>query len=159
MTTYTTTIAKQVSREIDWTKLPANAQDKIIAYGVQRIFNDMIGGNERFPTLKDKVAHVDAQIARFMAGDIGRMRTESVPTETAIARQLVRKALKDQLGAKSEKWSTFTGLSDDDQVAKLDAIYEKNTAKFEPAVKEEMKLRAAKAAAAKKLSGAMEIDF
>ncbi len=49
MTIYTTTIAKERSFDIDFSALPKNAQEKIIAYGVQRIFNDMVGGAERFP--------------------------------------------------------------------------------------------------------------
>lgn len=159
MTIYTTTIAKTETRSIDWAKLPANAQEKIIAYGVQRIFNDMVGGSERFPTIEDKMAHVDAQIARFMAGDIGRAAATGVAPAVTIARQLVRAALKAQLGAKSEKWATFTGLSDDAQAAKLDEVFAKNEAKFEPEVQAELKRREAAAKSKAKLADKLEFDL
>lgn len=159
MTIYTTTIAKTETRSIDWEKLPMNAKEKIIAYGVQRIFNDMVGGSERFPTIEDKMAHVDAQIARFMAGDIGRAQSASVPTATVIARQLVRAALKAQLGAKSPQWAKFTGLDDDAQAAKLDEVFEKNKAKFQPEVDAELKRREAAAKSKAKLADKLEFDL
>lgn len=156
---YVTTIAKSHSIEVDWAKLPEAAQQKIIAYGVQRIFNDMVGGSERFPTIEDKVKHVEAQIARFYAGDISRAHSAAVPTETAIARQLVRAALKAQLGAKSPQWAKFTGLDDDAQAAKLDEVFEKNKAKFEPEVQAELKRREAAAKAKGKLAEKLEFDL
>lgn len=159
MTKYSTTIAKTHTVEVDWNKLPANAQEKIIAYGVQRIFNDMVGGSERFPTVDDKLAHVKTQLERFYAGDIGRAQSAGVPTETVIARQLVRAALKAQLGAKSEKWAAFTGLSDDAQAEKLDAVFEKNRERFEPEVKAELKRRAEAAKSKAKLADKLDFDL
>jgi hypothetical protein len=156
---YSTTIAKTISIEVPFEAMPKAVQEKIIAYGCQRIFNDMVGGSERFPTTEDKVAHVKAQIARFLAGDIGRQASAGVPTETAIARQLVRAALKAQLGGKSEKWAIFTGLDDAKQAEKLDALFEANKELFAPQVEAEIEARRKAAAAKSKLAGKMEIDL
>lgn len=159
MTVYNTTIAKTRTLAVDWAKLPANAQDKIIAYGVQRIFNDMVGGSERFPTIEDKVKHVEAQIARFMAGDIGRAASASVSNETAIGRSLIKAGLKAKYGAKSPEWAAFTGLSDDEQDAKLDALLEKNRAKLQPQIDAEVKRRAELAAKRAKQSDGLELSL
>lgn len=159
MTVYTTTIAKTHTLAVDWEKLPANAQEKIIAYGVQRIFNDMVGGSERFPTIEDKVKHVEAQIARFMAGDIGRAASASVSNETAIGRSLIKAGLKAKYGAKSPEWAAFTGLSDDEQDAKLDALLDKNRAKLQPQIDAEIKRRAELAAKRAKQSDGLELSL
>lgn len=159
MTIYNTTIAKTHTLAVDWAKLPANAQEKIIAYGVQRIFNDMVGGSERFPTVEDKVKHVEAQIARFMAGDIGRAASASVSNETAIGRSLIKAGLKAKYGAKSPEWAAFTGLSDVEQEAKLDALLEKNKAKLQPQIDAEVKRRAELAAKRAKQSEGLDLTI
>lgn len=159
MTIYTTTIAKEAVINVDWAKLPANAQEKIIAYGVQRVFNDMVGGKERFPTVKEKVAHVEHMLARFYAGDIGRAASAGVSNETAIGRAIVRQSLKAKYGAKSPEWAKFTGLSDDDQNAKLDTLLEKNRAKLQPAIDAEVKRRAELAEKRAKQSDGLDLDI
>lgn len=159
MTVYHTTIAKTHTLAVDFEKLPANAQDKIIAYGVQRIFNDMVGGSERFPTVEDKVKHVEAQIARFMAGDIGRAAASGVPQDVAIGRSLIKAGLKAKYGAKSPEWAAFTGLSDEEQEAKLDVLLEKNRAKLQPQIDAEVKRRAELAAKRAKQSDGLELSL
>lgn len=143
---YTITIGKREGEKrsfvLNWDKLPQVAQEKIIAYGVQRTFNDAAGGSDN--TLADKVAIVEALMERFYAGDIGRARAAGVSEEVAIARQLIRAALKQAWGGKSPEWKAFTGLSDAEQEAKLDAQAEKNRAKLAPLVAAEIKRRAAK---------------
>lgn len=124
MTIYTVTLGKKSEGEkkilqVDWERLPAIAKEKIIAYGVQRTFNDACGGAEH--TIEDKVSIVEEMIADYYAGEIGRKRAEAVPTELAVQRQLVRAAVKVRLGGKHPTWKDFLGLSDADQVAKLDA--------------------------------------
>lgn len=159
MTIYTTTIAKTKTLPVDWEKLPQAAREKIIAYGVQRIFNDMVGGSERFPTVEDKVAHVTDAIERFYKGEIGRGGGVGVSPEVAIARQLLRAALKESLGAKSEKWAKFTGLEDAAQAAKLDELYERNKAKFAPEVEKELKRREALKAKRAEQAEGLDIDL
>lgn len=159
MTIYTTTIAKTETLPVDWNKLPEAAKEKIIAYGVQRIFNDMVGGAERFPTVEKKVAHVKEQIERFYAGDIGRKAASGVSTETAIARAEARRLVKAKLGAKSPEWAAFTGLEDEEQNAKLDAVVAKNEAHFAAFVKAEMKARAEAAAKRAKAGEGLALDL
>jgi hypothetical protein len=157
--TYTTTIAKVHSIVVPFADMPKAAQEKIIAYGCQRIFNDMVGGAERFPTVEDKVKHVEAQIARFLAGDIGRAASAGVSQEVAIGRSLIKAGLKAKYGAKSPEWAAFTGLSDDEQEAKLDALLEKNKAKLQPQIDAEVKRRAELAAKRAKQSDGLELSL
>jgi hypothetical protein len=159
MTIYTTTIAKTETLPVDWEKLPEAAREKIIAYGVQRIFNDMVGGAERFPTVEKKVAHVKEQIERFYAGDIGRKASAGVSTETAIARQEARRLVKAKLGAKSPEWAAFTGLEDDEQNAKLDAVVAKNQAHFDKFVAAEIAARKKAAEMRAKAGGELTLDL
>ena len=162
MTVYTVTLGRRagepVTMPVDWEKLGDAAKEKIIAYGVQRTFNDMVGG-EKFPTIEAKTAHVTEAIARYYAGEIGRVASAGVSTEQAIGRKLVRQAIKAKYGATSPAWKAFTGLTDDDQVAKLDAMLEKNRAAFEPEIKEEMARMAAAAAKRAKLAGKLELSI
>lgn len=153
MTVYTTTIAKTETVPVPFEQMPKHVQEKIIAYGCQRIFNDMVGGSERFPTVEQKVAHVKEKIAEFLAGNLGGGRGPGVSAEQTVARQLVRAALKAKYGAKSATWAKFTGLSDSEQAAKLDEVFDKNRAAFEPEVKAEL---ARREAAAKKRAKAAE---
>lgn len=138
---YSTVIAKTETIAVPFEKFPAHVQEKIIAYGCQRIFNDMVGGAERFPTTEKKVAHVREKIEAFLKGDVGRATGGGVSTEQAIARQEVRRRVKAKYGAKSPEWAAFTGLEDGEQLAKLDALVEKNRAHFDKFVAAEMKAR------------------
>lgn len=63
-----------------------------------------------------------------------RGAASGVDEETRVARSVVRAAVKDKFGAKSAEWTRFTGLSDDEQNAKLDANYRANVAVFGPIV-------------------------
>lgn len=141
MAVYTTTIAKTETLNVPFEKFPAHVQEKIIAYGCQRIFNDMVGGAERFPTVEKKVAHVREKIEEFLKGNIGRAAASGVSTEQAIARQEARRLVKAKYGAKSPEWAAFTGLEDDEQASKLDELVEKNRAHFDKFVAAEMKAR------------------
>lgn len=156
---YFTTIAKEVTIKVPFGEMPQAVQEKIIAYGCQRIFNDMVGGLERFPTVKDKVDHVNAMIVKFLSGDIGRSARTGLGTEALIGRGLARVALKTRLGAKSPEWKSFIGLSDNAQDEKLDAIFAKNAEKMAPDVAAELKRRAELAAKRDKLADGLDLDF
>ncbi len=157
MTVYSTTIAKTETLPVPFDKFPPHVQEKIIAYGCQRIFNDMVGGSERFPTVEKKVAHVKEKIEEFLKGNVGRAAASGVSTEVAIARQEARRLVKAKLGAKSPEWAAFTGLEDDEQDAKLDAVVEKNRAHFDKFVAAEMKARAERAEKRAKADLALEL--
>ena len=138
---YSTVIAKTETIEVPFEKFPEHVQQKIIAYGCQRIFNDMVGGAERFPTVEKKVAHVREEIEAFLQGDVGRATGGGVSTEVTIARQEARRLVKAKYGAKSPEWVAFTGLEDAAQSAKLDELIAKNQSHFDKFVAAEMKAR------------------
>ena len=143
---YSVTLGKRAGETkvlpVDWERLPAEAQAKIIAYGVQRTFNDAVGGGDL--SIDDKVKIASGMIADYYQGKIGRKRAEGVSDEVAIGRQLVRAALKDKLGGKSPEWKAFIGLSEDAQNAKLDALAAKHGEKLAAQVAKEIARRAAK---------------
>lgn len=156
---YSTVIAKTETIEVPFEKFPEHVQQKIIAYGCQRIFNDMVGGAERFPTVEKKVAHVREKIEEFLKGNIGRQAASGVSTEVAIARQEARRLVKAKYGAKSPEWAAFTGLGDEEQLAKLDELVEKNRAHFDKFVAAEMKARAEAAAKRAKAGAELTLDL
>ena len=100
---------------------------------------------------------MEACVSKLYAGDWS-VRGEGTGTDprVLVARSIVRKAIKEKFGSKSKDWAKFTGLSDKDQLAKLDETYEANKELFDPLVSEEMDRRAkaskAKASAAKSLT-------
>lgn len=77
---------------------------------------------------------------------------------TLIARSITRKVMKESLGAKSPEWAAFTGLSDKDQLAKIDENYAANEAVLSPAVDEEITRRANANKAKAKLAKAVTIN-
>lgn len=156
---YTTVIAKTETIEVPFAEFPAHVQEKIIAYGCQRIFNDMVGGAERFPTVEKKVAHVREKIEEFLKGNVGRAAGAGVSTEQAIARQEARRLVKAKLGAKSPEWAAFTGLADEEQAEKLDAIVAKNKPHFDKFVAAEMKARREAAEKRAKAGAELALDL
>lgn len=103
---------------------------------------------------------LDKALASLYAGEWSH-RGDGTGTDprVAIARSIVRKAIKEKVGAKSPAWATFTGLSDAEQLAKLDANYEANKEVFDPAIEAEIKRRADANKAKAKLANAMAIEL
>lgn len=129
-TVFTTTIAKQKTFEVDVTKLPANALEKIIAYGVQRTFNDAVGGSDKTP--ETKIEMVEKLIADYMKGEIGRQPGQSVDPLTKEMRSIARAEYRKALTNAGKKYSEFTSKPADEQNAKLDEIIEVNREVIEP---------------------------
>lgn len=99
----------------------------------------------------------NAKYDKLINGTIGtRTGGDGADERTRVARSVVMQAAKAKFGAKSPEWATFTGLSDADQAAKLDAWYESNRETFDPAVDEEMARRAAKREAKTALAGSVK---
>lgn len=102
-------------------------------------------------------AMMDAAVASLVAGEWSH-RGDGAGTDprVLIARSIVRRAIKEKFGSKSPDWAKFTGLSDADQLAKLDETFTNNEAMFAPLVDAEVQRRAdankAKAKAAKALT-------
>jgi len=102
---------------------PLVALEKFITYGMQRVFNDAIGGEA--PLIKIDV--VTGMIEDFKKGVVGKRRTGApVDDVHKIARQLARIALKAVYAAQSLDFKEFTELDRDDQMVKLDKIVEGN---------------------------------
>ena len=103
---------------------------------------------------------LDAAYKALTSGEWShRGEGSGVDPRTAIARSIVRKAIKEKFGAKSPEWAKFTGLSDKDQLAKLDESYEANREVFDPAIDAEVKRRADASKAKAKLANAMNIEL
>src|SRR5690554_2224127 len=94
--TYEVTIGKRSGEtrtfRVNLSEFPAHAIEKIVAYGVQRTFNDKVGGSDT--TLEEKAKAVQLLIARWKRGDIGRAPAESADPITAEARKLVGARLR-----------------------------------------------------------------
>lgn len=82
-----------------------------------------------------------------------------VDTRTAVARSIVRRALKAKLGAKSKEFAKFSKLDPATQNEKLDANYQANAAIFDPAIDEEIARRAAAQEAKKGLAAEATFDI
>lgn len=89
----------------------------------------------------------NAKYDKLINGTIGtRTSGDGADERTRVARQLVRGLVKTKYGSKSTEWATFTGLSDADQNAKLDAMFAANEAALSGAVDEKLaELAAARA--------------
>lgn len=138
---YTTTIAKTKTFEIDITKMPVEAVEKFIAYGVQRVFNDAVGGADK--DAKTKVELAEKMIADYAKGEIGRQSTGGVDPLVKMCRTIAREQLRAAYAKRADlKYSDFTALTADEQNAKLDAIIEANRKVIEAAAKERMEAKA-----------------
>lgn len=154
---YAVTVGKRsgngVSRAIPLADMPANAVLAIVNYGVQRKFNDAIGGSDT--TQEEKLATVDKMIEAYLAGDVGRARAEGVTPMQAEIRIILRKLVKDQMGAEAYK----TASNADDFNETLDAIFaeqsDEDRAAIEAAAREalEAKAKAKQATSGLKLGG------
>lgn len=127
-----TTIAKTKTFQFRLGDMPQEAIEKMLRYGAQRVFNDRVGSMEKYPTTESKVAEVEAMLARFKAGQIGRVVGTGVDAITKLARQLVRAALK---ASNPDGAKRLAAKEKDEQAATLDALIAKNPQFVETAKK------------------------
>lgn len=127
----------------------ANLGAELFAYGVGQKLRD--AASAASTVAKETATEVqvvaqgmlDAALKSLVAGEWShRGDGTGADPRTLIARSIVRKAIKEKVGSKSPAWATFTGLSDAEQLAKLDANYEANKEVFDPAIDAEIKRRA-----------------
>jgi hypothetical protein len=105
---------------VDMAKMPNNALVKLLAYGVQRQFNDGCGTKEDSAETKQGVGM--ARIEAFYRGEIAKRSTGVNAQEAAeifVAEALLRN--KDK--------AAFKAMSDEDRVAAVESIIEKNSEK------------------------------
>lgn len=148
---------------VDASKLSPEMVAELLSYGIGQKVRD--SASQASTVAKDTDGDVkaiaqglmDDCIAAIYAGEWSRRGEGSgADPRTLVVRSIVRKAIKEKLGSKSADWAKFTGLSDSDQLAKLDETYESNKAIFDPAVDEEIarreKLAKEKSKAAKSIT-------
>lgn len=99
-------------------EMPVESVLTLLRYGVQRKFNDAVGGSDT--DVATKVAEVAAMIDEYKSGVTSKRRGASagVPDETRIGRKLLRAALPSKLG--KDGMAKFRALEADAQEAKLD---------------------------------------
>lgn len=129
--------------------MPVNAWLKIVRYGAQRTFNDAVGGADT--VLADKVAAVNAMVADYVKGDVGRKVAAGVDAVTAEIRTILRGMVKAQVGA--EKWKSDWADADD-LGERLDAVFAKQPEAAQATLRETAETNIAERAARKaKLAG------
>lgn len=103
---------------------PANAIEKMLRYGVQRTFNDKIGGEDT--TTEDKVANAEALIEKFKKGEIGRTVTASgIDALTKEMRKIAMQRLDAQYPDKAKALRALIKSDKDMGNAKLDGLIER----------------------------------
>ena len=161
--TFTVAMRNGASVEIETAKL-AGLGAEIFGYGLGQKVRDAASGAAKVAEeTKEELAKVaqgmmNSAVTALLAGEWSH-RGEGSGTDprTLVARSIVRKAIKEKVGGKSAEWAKFTGLSDKDQLAKLDETYTANAALFDPLIDAELKRRA-DAAKAKKAT-ATKVEF
>lgn len=124
---------------LDGEELPESSVTHLLTFALQTL-QDAYAGAE---SADDAKADWETKRKRLIDGTIGTRGGGGVDEETRVARIVVRRAVKAKFGAKSPEWARFTGLSDDEQNAKLDEWRTANADAFAPAIADEMARRKA----------------
>ena len=123
---YAVTLGKRegnaTSVELPVAEFPPNVIAAIFAYGVQRKFNDSVGGSDK--TIEDKVAGVKELIEQFKRGEVraARVAGESVDPFTAAVRSVLRPLYKAAWIKKNGK-DGWAALEETDINAAIDKLY------------------------------------
>lgn len=145
----------------------ANLGAELFIYGVGQKVRDAASGAAKAAEAEgsqgvqaEAQAMMESAVAALVAGEWShRGEGSGVDPRTAVARSIVRKAIKEKFGSKSPEWAKFTGLSDKDQLSKLDETYAANAEMFDPAIDAEIKRRADAAKAKSKLASGLAIEL
>ena len=122
-------------------ELPESSVAHLMTFALQTLQDAYAGAK----STDEANAAFNQKLDKLLNGTIGtRGSGDGADERTRIARSVVMAAAKAKFGAKSPDWAKFTGLSDADQAAKLDAWYDANRATFDPAIDEEMARRQAR---------------
>lgn len=146
------------SVSIDLAAIPESLWEKLALHGLKQKIADAASGAK---TKAEAEASMAKACDALIAGDwSSRGEGTGASFETIVARSVMRNAAKLQLGAKSEKWAEFTGLSDSDQLAKLDAwLAGPAGEKLAPQIAREIELRRERAANKAEAAKGLELDF
>lgn len=164
--TITVAMRNGASVEIETSKL-ADLGAELFMYGVGQKVRDAASGATKAAEAEgskgvtaEAQAMMEAAVAALVAGEWSHRGDGSgVDPRTAVARSIVRRAIKEKLGSKSPEWAKFTGLSDKDQLAKLDETFAANESLFTPLVDAEIKRRIESNKSKSKAASALEINI
>lgn len=135
-------------------ELPDSSVAHLMTFALQTLQDAYAGAKNT----DEALGAFNAKFDKLINGTIGtRTGGDGADERTRVARQIVRGLVKAKYGAKSSEWAAFTGLSDADQNAKLDAMYAANEAKLAGAVDD--KIAELAATRAKRGEMAKEVEF
>jgi hypothetical protein len=157
-----TVTSRGVSVELDTKVLSAEIIARLAVHGATQKVADAASGAAKMEgdVADNTVALMGNAVAALVAGEWSqRTGGAGVDEETRVARSVVRSAVKAKFGSKSPEWAKFTGLTDDEQNAKLDEIRAANADAFQPAIEAEMVRRAEARKAKVGLAGSVEITL
>lgn len=128
---------------LNGTELPESSVAHLMTFALQTLQDAYAGAK----STDEALGMFNGKLDKLLNGTIGtRGSGDGADERTRVARQLVRGLVKTKYGSKSPEWATFIGLSDDDQNAKLDAMFAANEAALSGAVDEKIaELAAARA--------------
>lgn len=133
-------------------EMPEAAIVKMFAYGVQRTFNDAVGGADT--DTEAKAAKVREMVADYREGNIGRRAAEGVDPLTAAIRAIIRPLVKEAM--KAEDWEA---LADDAaELGKaLDQVFADQDDATQARITESAKAKLAAAEAARKAKAGLSV--
>lgn len=137
---------------LDGKKLPPQSVEYLLGFALQSL-QDAYAGSAN---AAEAIGAFEGKRDKLIDGTIGtRSGGVGVDEFTAVARSIVRGAVKAKVGAKSVHWTTFTGLSDAEQNAKLDGWFAANETVFRPAVEAKIAERRAD----RERKAGLKVDF
>jgi hypothetical protein len=102
---------------INGNDLPESSVAHLMTFALQTLQDAYAGAKNT----DEALAAFNGKYDKLLNGTIGtRTSGDGADERTRVARSVVRGVVKAKFGAKSTDWATFTGLSDDEQNAKLD---------------------------------------
>lgn len=136
--------------------LPESSVSHLVNFALQTLQDSYAGAKEA----ADAVAAYETKLGKIIAGTIGtRSGGEGASEETRVARSVTRAAMKESMGKDSPEYKAFEGLSDADQLAKLDENYAANESALKPLVEARLAAKAAERAAKASLSGKIKFKI
>lgn len=139
---------------INGNELPDTSVAHLMTFALQTLQDAYAGAK----STDEAQGAFNGKLDKLLNGTIGtRGSGDGADERTRVARALVRGAFKAKVGGKSPEWAAFTGLSDADQNAKLDAWFAQHEATFAPAVDE--KLAELASARAKRTELVKDVSF
>jgi hypothetical protein len=161
---FTVAMRNGASVTVDTAALVEAVGPELFAYGVGQKLRDGASGAAKAAEAEgskgvqaEAQAMLDSTKAALLAGEWSQ-RGEggaSVDPRLATQRSVTRAAMKNVWGKDSAEWAEFTGLSDADQIAKLDENYADNESVLSGPVADKLAEKAAAKAAKKAIAKAV----